>query len=244
MGLSPTTRWKSSERIAFRLLEQLGYKITEVHHRITIKGVDVAEVDAIAMDTNGNKYAVEVKAGKLDVTGIRQAYTNAKLLGMKPLIICKGFVDEAAKMTAEELGVKVITLSDYYIIEPEELEVIIKEVIDSTINDIMAILLSPKLKIKPEDHTILKALAEACSFSDAAKNLNITLDELIERIVELKKRGIIPYRLRSFSEIQRHTKLILYRIIMESKINHLLRELEEVNRNLRELINYLKGNEQ
>ncbi len=239
MSLSPTTRWKSSERIAFKLLEQLGFKILKIHHRISIKGIDVAEVDAIAVDDSGEKYAIEVKAGKLDVSGIRQAYTNAKLLDMKPLIICKGFADDAAKMTAEELGVKVITLSDYYIIEPEELEVIVKEVVDDVINNVISTLLAPQLRIKPEDQTILSAISEANSFSEAAKSLSISLNELIEKIVDMKKRGLIPHKLRGFSEIQRHARLLLYKLTLDTRLKCIIEELEKVNKRLNELLNKL-----
>jgi len=111
------------------LLEELGFKVLETRHRVIVNGVEIGEVDVVAEDGEGTRWAVEVKAGKLDVNGIRQAYVNAVVLGLKPMVVCKGFADDAARQLAELLGVRVIQLSDVFLVEDEELELVVKEAV-------------------------------------------------------------------------------------------------------------------
>jgi predicted RecB family endonuclease len=113
-SISARRRWLSSERIAQEVLETIGFKILETRKKIILNDIEIGEVDAIAVDDKGTLYAVEVKAGKADITGVRQAYINALLLNAKPVIVCKGFADDAAKELAEKLGVQVIQLSDVF----------------------------------------------------------------------------------------------------------------------------------
>ncbi|MEM2512068.1 MAG: endonuclease NucS, partial [Ignisphaera sp.] len=134
-GISARRRWISSEKIAQEVLENLGFKILETRKKIILNNIEVGEIDAIALDENGDAYAVEVKAGKADITGIRQAYINALLLNVKPIIVCKGFADDAARELAEKLGVRVIQLSDLFLVESEELNIIVREVIEETLTE-------------------------------------------------------------------------------------------------------------
>jgi predicted RecB family endonuclease len=83
--------------------------------------VEVGEVDILAVDGDGNTYAVEVKAGKIDISGIRQAYINAKLIGAKPLVIARGYAEEGARELARELGVEVVLLPDYVFLSVDDL---------------------------------------------------------------------------------------------------------------------------
>ena len=69
------------ERYILDLLPALGLFPKASRYRIYRNGVEVGEIDILAVDGNGNTYAVEVKAGKIDISGVRQAYTNAKLIG-------------------------------------------------------------------------------------------------------------------------------------------------------------------
>jgi predicted RecB family endonuclease len=58
------------ERYILDLLPALGLFPKASRHRIYRNGVEVGEVDILAVDGDGNTYAVEVKAGKIDITGI------------------------------------------------------------------------------------------------------------------------------------------------------------------------------
>ncbi len=67
------------------LLSRLGLKVISRRVKVTVNGgVEVGEVDIVAEDGSGSKYAIEVKSGKVDVSAIRQAYVNAKVLNAKP----------------------------------------------------------------------------------------------------------------------------------------------------------------
>lgn len=109
------------ETFVLDLLPALG--LTPLAHRYKIMrdGVEVGEVDVLAEDSSKRLYAVEIKAGKVDVSGIRQAYVNAKLLNATPMVICRGYADESAKKLAEELGIEVVTLPDYVFLSIDEL---------------------------------------------------------------------------------------------------------------------------
>ena len=89
LTISSSRRWRSSERIALGFLEEMGYRIIETRKRIKIHGIEVSEIDAIVEDEDGNRYGVEIKAGRIDVTGIRQAYVNAIIASVKPMVIAK-----------------------------------------------------------------------------------------------------------------------------------------------------------
>lgn len=128
------------EDFVAELLSNLGYVILGKRVKVYVNGVEVGEVDILAQDQVGNKYAIEVKSGKIDVSGIRQAYTNAKLLNAKPMIIARGFSNDSAKVLAEQLDVKTIILDEVFILKIEELknvfEMVLYEVINSIIDSI------------------------------------------------------------------------------------------------------------
>ncbi len=109
------------ERFILDLLPALGLFPKASRYRIYRNGVEVGEIDILAVDGNGNTYAVEVKAGKIDISGVRQAYTNAKLIGAKPLVIARGYAEEGARELAKELGVEVVLLPDYIFLSVDDL---------------------------------------------------------------------------------------------------------------------------
>ncbi|MDT7969592.1 MAG: YraN family protein [Vulcanisaeta sp.] len=94
------------------LLSRLGYKVLGRRVKVVVNDVEVGEVDIVAEDGSGVKYAVEVKSGKVDVSAVRQAYVNAKVLNAKPLIVSRGFSNDSSKALADELGVSVINLEE------------------------------------------------------------------------------------------------------------------------------------
>jgi len=109
------------ETFVLDVLPALGLTPLAHRHKILRDGVELGEVDVLAEDAAGRRYAVEIKAGKVDVSGIRQAYINAKLLDAKPMVVCRGYSDESAQKLAEELGVEVVTLPDYVFLSIDEL---------------------------------------------------------------------------------------------------------------------------
>ncbi|WFO75094.1 restriction endonuclease [Desulfurococcaceae archaeon MEX13E-LK6-19] len=215
--VSPKRRWRSSERIAVELLESLGYRVIELRKKIKIDGVEVGEVDAIVEDENGVRYAVEIKAGTIDVTGLRQAYVNALVLGLKPLVIAKGYSDESAEALAKELGIKVILLSDYFLVEAEELELLIKEAFESIIVESINTIMVDK-QLTPEEKRVIEAIATCPTIADAAKTLSTDINSLVKKIRFLQNKGLIPRSTKSYSMIRYYASLLL----LKQKINEVL----------------------
>ena len=83
--MNPRLKGKTVEELATALLEGEGFRILERRKVIRVGESQVAEVDILA-EKDGEVYAVEVKSGRISVTDVRQAFTNARLLGYKPLI--------------------------------------------------------------------------------------------------------------------------------------------------------------
>jgi predicted RecB family endonuclease len=187
--LKPRTRGKASEEIALAVLREMGFKVVEKRKRVIIDGVEVAEVDGI-VEKDGERYAVEIKAGPADVSTIRYAYANAKILGLKPLVVARGFSNEAAKVVAQKLGVNVIELSDLFLVNGEELYVIVKNAVREALYEVLLDLFNCK-DVNNKDREILKAIAFGESFIDTANALGTSVEELAEKVADLKRRGII-----------------------------------------------------
>lgn len=183
--------WRASEAIASSLLEEMGYRVRGRRVKVEVSGVEVGEVDIIA-EKDGVIYAVEVKAGALDVSGVRQAYVNAKLLGARPLVVARGFSDESAKALAERLGVEVIVLPDSLPITPEEVHEAVRQAVLEAMEELVSRLFDcPSLS--PEEAEVLEAVAASDSILDAAERLGVTVDELAARLGSLRKRGILAH---------------------------------------------------
>ena len=190
--LSALRKWAASDRIALGVLEELGYRIVETGKKIVLNNVEVGEIDILAMDNNGEIYAVEVKAGRLDVSGVRQAYINALLLNGKPMVICKGFADDSAHELADKLGVKVIELTDIFLVESEEIYTIMKEVVEETLTDYFEIFYGFNFEPRQEYMEILNAIYTSQSMEEAASKLNMNISNLAKKIEEMKKNDILP----------------------------------------------------
>jgi predicted RecB family endonuclease len=215
----------SSERIATRLLESRGFKIISTRYKITDGEEKVAEVDIIADSKNGERYAIEVKAGKGDINSIRQTYANAKLCGYKPLLICKEFADDAVRKAALKLNVDVLELSEYYLLlEPEELESIIKKCVEEVFETHGFLPFS--VEIKNIDIKILKAISTAKDFDDAAKKIKLNRTQLGKIINDLTVRGILPSRSLSFRDLKRCCSSILARSEIIFKLNEIKKLLK------------------
>ncbi len=221
--VSARGRWLASERIALKLLEDEGYTILETHKKIVIDGVEVSEVDALVRGPDGSLYAVEVKAGKLDVTGVRQAYTNALLLNAKPLVVCRGYADDAARTLADKLGVRVIVLSDMFLADLDELELVVREALDDVLGMYLEALLSPEIHVKPQDAETIIHLSRSSSLEEFAKRLGATIDEAAKKLAELKKRYTVFRRARGFMGMARIARLLVLRMRVEALIDSITR---------------------
>jgi predicted RecB family endonuclease len=225
-GLSPSRRWLSSERIALRLLEELGFKVIEIRKRILVNGIEVGEVDAIVEDNNGARWGVEIKAGRIDVTGVRQAYVNAVIAEVKPMIVCKGFADDAAKELAEKLGVRVIELSDVFLVDSEELEVVIREVVESTLTDYLEAFFTIPSNIKHEWLEVLNVLTSSQNLEEACEKLGVDINTLTKRLSEMRNAGIFPQWAKKYASMRRVAQIILQRYTALQVVNETQKVLE------------------
>ncbi len=207
-NISGPERWRSSERIAARFLEESGYRMLEVHKKIVLNDLEVGEVD-FTVEKDDVVYAVEVKAGRLDVNGVRQAYVNAELIGARPLIVCKGFADPSAGTLAGKLDVEVLVLSDVFLVDQEELEVLIKGTVEHVLEEYLTFLLSSPLELTGEEERLLKAITSTYRIMDAAEELGIDVTELAKRIDRLKDRGILPRWARHYTSAKGAAGLML-----------------------------------
>lgn len=184
------------EMLAQLILELEGYTVEKTRHSLIVDGRPIAEIDIVAKK-DGETYYVEVKSGKISVTDIRQAYTNAKLAGGKPLIVARGFSDEAARITARELGIEVLLIPDYFhLIDTEEIMQIVEETVYLTLEKLFP---TPTSPLSEEELETVRALANSNTFEEAADKLGVSKQELGQRISKLKEKGAItktsPYRL-------------------------------------------------
>ncbi|MEM1612202.1 MAG: recombinase RecB [Desulfurococcaceae archaeon] len=239
-GLSPRRKWIASEKIALGVLEELGYRVLEVGKKIELGGVEVGEIDVIVADSAGELYAVEVKAGKIDVSGIRQAYVNALLVGTRPMVVCKGFADDAAKGLAERLGVRVIQLSDVFLVESEEIYTIVREVIEETLTDYLEVFYGYSPQLKPEHFEILNAIYTSTTVDEAAEKLGVDVSVFAKRIEELKKQNIVPRWASKYNTVKRVAQILLHRQSITSALEE-SRKLVEVVRALEDQFKALQG---
>ncbi|HDI02499.1 MAG TPA: recombinase RecB, partial [Ignisphaera sp.] len=235
MQLSSIQRWRSSERIALSILEQQGFQIVETHKKIIINGTEVGEVDIVARDKEGNIYAIEVKAGKIDVTGIRQAYVNAMLLNMKPMIVCKGYADDAARELAQKLGIPVIQLSDVFLVEDEELEIVVREAVEEALSNFFELLLTTPLELREEQKRILIALASSTTLQETAERLGMPLETLLKFLNEFRSLGIIPRWAKKWSSIKRIAQILVAKLTVKSTIEEMKNSLTVIQEMLSDI---------
>lgn len=225
----PKVRGRSSERIARGVLEKLGYKILETNKMVIVDQAEAFEVDILALSPEGEKHCVEVKAGRAGVSDVRQVFADSELLGLKPMLVCKGFADEAAEAVARELGVKLIRLSEHYVLlEPEELEVVVRTAMRDVLNEYGFYRLPVWEAIKEEDWKVIEGIAEAKSFEEAAQLLRLSAGELGHRIGALRDGGVFPPRGQAFADLKRHSQQLIRR-------HSLIRRLEEIENRLKRI---------
>jgi predicted RecB family endonuclease len=207
------------------MLESRGFHIVSTNHQIREGEDKVAEIDIIAKDAHGARYAVEVKAGKGDVNSVRQAYANAKLCGCKPMLICKGYADESVRKAASKLNVTVMELSEYYLLlEPEELESIVKKCMEEVLETHG--FLPYSVEVTEKDKELLRLISLSKNFREVAEKMNRSIKELGKVIDDLTRRGVLPRRSLSFKDLKRCCASILAR-------NEIMVKLDEIQKRLK-----------
>jgi len=209
----------------------MGFKVLDTRKKIIKDGVEVGEVDIVASSPEGELYAVEVKAGKASVSDIRQAYTGALLLGMKPLIICKSFADAAAETVAKELNVKVLTIPEYYMLfEVEDLELAVKAALQDSIDEFgPPIPLPHGEKLTKRDLKLLKTIASSNNIEEVASKLKISIQDVWRHINNLRARGILRGSW-GFERLKIHVRRVLAYIAFEEKLKNMDRRLRRIEK--------------
>jgi len=234
--ISARRRGFASERIAIGVLEELGYRVLETSKKIVLGNTEIGEVDVLVEDSSGEKYAVEVKAGKLDVGGVRQAYINALVLGVKPMVVCKGFADDAARELAERLGVRVVQLSDIFLVESEEIYSIVREVVEEVLTEYFELFYGYTAQLRQEHYELLSIIYSSSSIDEAAEKLHVDVPTLARRIDELKRQGIIPKWASKYSSVKRIAQILL----QKQSVISALEESRRLVENLKNLVDHLK----
>ena len=180
---------RSSESIAAALLEESGFRVVAYNKPVKIGGVDVSEIDIIA-EKDGELYAVEVKAGIADVNAVRQAYINALITGMKPLIVARG-IDEKARALASQIGVEYIVVPDELLVTIDDLKIAVEDAVYTAILNVLSTLYWCG-KLSRSDVRVVEALAEAQDLLEASEKLGMDVKELSKVVAELRRRGVLP----------------------------------------------------
>ncbi len=222
----------SSERIAKSILKKMGFQILEKNKKIVLNGTQVFEVDLIAKDESGDVYCVEVKAGRIGVSDVRQAYANSMVLKLKPLIICKGYADKATEVLAEELKVKVFLFPDYYyLIEPEDLDYIVREALRDVLEEYGLVSLAVFENITRKELKILKALSEKETFDKCAKSLNISLEKLGEHLSLMREKGILR-KTEGYEGMKKQAKRVLFFMEMVNAFKSIQKNIKSIQKRL------------
>lgn len=181
---------RSSEALASRILEEMGYTILDYHVPVVVDGVEISDIDIVA-EKDGERYAVEVKAGAIDISGLRQAYVNAILTNMKPLVIARGYSGDEAEVLARRLNVDVIVIPDAVMASSDDLREIIREAVADAVTDILGRLVDcPTLP--EEEWSLVEAIASS-GVAGAAERLGLPIDVVARAVASLRKRGVLRW---------------------------------------------------
>jgi len=219
-----------SEEIASSILESLGYTIVERKKQVIVDGSKVTEIDIIARSPENEIVSVEVKSGKASVTDVRQAFSNAKLINAKPLLICKGFSDQSALLLAKELNVSYIFLPEYYLFTLEDFKEIAEEVLLELINFYLSTQID--ISLSEDELNVISSIASSNSFKEAAEKLGIREEELGQIISTM---SIFKKKKRSYNFLKFQSLVVLNRIKEREKLNEIDKKLTEVIFAIKEL---------
>ena len=208
-------RGRASEDVAAAILEEMGYRIIGKRQPVVVEGEQVSDIDLV-VEKNGVKYAVEVKAGYADVGGVRQAYVNALLTGMRPLIVARGFSGRDAEVLAEKLGVEVVLLSDIFVTDAAELAAVVEAAVAEALTRALSSILSGK-EPSPKDIRYLEAIANSDSIASAAEALGVGIEDVGKAIARLKRSGVLSPLGRGYEGIRNGALAALIRLKLAGK---------------------------
>jgi len=220
-------RGLSAESLAKIILKMEGYDVLEERKKVRLNGEEVAEIDLIVKDKLGELYAVEVKAGDVDVSAVRNIYTNSKILNMKGMIIGRKFSNRSAEILAKNLNVSYIMMGDYFMLmDPTELNRIIREAFLDTVSGLY--IFPASTDVRDEFLEELRAIA---NFSGGDK-------KKLERSISILKRNlIIPKGMRDLEMIKRYARSIIFWTELSNRISKMEKELKEIKETLKSKLN-------
>ncbi|MFP3951748.1 MAG: hypothetical protein ACLFVP_06395 [Candidatus Bathyarchaeia archaeon] len=224
---------RSSEEIARGVLEELGYKILDTNKMVSFQESEAFEVDIVVEGPDDKRYCVEVKSGEVGVSDVRHAFANGEALGMEPLLVSKGFANDAASALAEELGVVLVRLGEYYsLLEPEELQVVLKTAIKQVLDEYGFYPLPSRASLSEEDWEMLNSLAESESFQNLEGITDLDSQELGWRLGELRDKGVLPRKSQSLQELRNHARRVIDTYSVEKRLEAIDERLSRIEEKL------------
>ncbi len=197
-------RGRASVEIAKRVLEKRGYTVIDECVRIRLNSLEVGEVDLLAKGPSGELLAVEVKAGGIGVSELKQLYVNALILNAKPVAVVRSASDEA-KALASRLGIELVELSDLLAVDEEELYSVVKSAVEDALFELLT-----ALPAVGDEQTarLLEAVVQSENLEQAARIMGIETGELEKRLRELRKSGLLP-PLAGYGRLKAYAKALL-----------------------------------
>jgi len=197
-------RGRASVEIAKRVLEKRGYTVIDENARIRLNGLEVGEVDLLARGPSGELLAVEVKAGGIGVSELKQLYVNALILNAKPVAVARSASDEARAL-ASRLGIELVELSDLLTVDEEELYNVVKSAVEDALFELLT-----ALPAVSDDRIarLLEAVAQGENLEQAARIMGLETGELEKSLGELRRSCLLP-PLAGYGRLRAYAKALL-----------------------------------
>jgi predicted RecB family endonuclease len=197
-------RGRASVEIAKRVLEKRGYTVIDENASIRLNGLEVGEIDLLARGPSGELLAVEVKAGGIGVSELKQLYVNALILNAKPVAVARSASDEARAL-ASRLGIELVELSDLLTVDEEELYNVVKSAVEDALFELLT-----ALPAVSDDRIarLLEAVAQGENLEQAARIMGLETGELEKSLGELRRSGLLP-PLAGYGRLRAYAKALL-----------------------------------
>lgn len=197
-------RGRASVEIAKRVLEKRGYTVIDENARIRLNGLEVGEIDLLARGPSGELLAVEVKAGGIGVSELKQLYVNALILNAKPVAVARSASDEARAL-ASRLGIELVELSDLLTVDEEELYNVVKSAVEDALFELLT-----ALPAVSDDRIarLLEAVVQGENLEQAARIMGLETGELEKSLGELRRSGLLP-PLAGYGRLRAYAKALL-----------------------------------
>lgn len=197
-------RGRASVEIAKRVLEKRGYTVIDENASIRLNGLEVGEIDLLARGPSGELLAVEVKAGGIGVSELKQLYVNALILNAKPVAVARSASDEARAL-ASRLGIELVELSDLLTVDEEELYNVVKSAVEDALFELLTAL--PAVS-DDRNARLLEAVAQGETLEQAARIMGLETGELEKSLGELRRSGLLP-PLAGYGRLRAYAKALL-----------------------------------